>query len=275
VLAYRVTGDEDDPLVVGLHDGPDGDSELLGRGLADLDDDFRFVTYDRRGQGRSRVDGAPEAWDGWSLEREAADLEALRRHLKADRLSLVAHGFGAAVAIQYGALYPERVERLVLLNAPYPVAATLRGVDERIRARLSGPALETVRWLEGRAGYFPRGVYEQRWGYYAFPAFFHDPDRANRYRPPAFDAVLRREILTRAATLNLEDAIVTIPRPLLVVLSDDDLHPAEQQARWRRLASLVPGGGRLVTLSGAGHYLFLEKQKETLRLVSDFLEGDD
>jgi len=275
VLAYRATGDDDDPLVVALHDGPDGDSNLLRQGLRDLEDDYRFVTYDRRGRGRSRVEGAAEAWEGWTLERETADLEALRRHLKADRLSIVAHGFGANVAIQYGATYPERVDRIVLLNAPYPLAAALRGSDERIRARLAGPARETLSWLEGRAGYFPRGVYEERWGYYAFPAFFHDPDRANRFRPPAFDVLLRREVLARAAELNLEDAIVTIPRPLLVVLTDDDLHPADQQARWPRLASLVPGGGRVVTVKDAGHYVFLEQQDDTLDLVRDFLEGDD
>ena len=47
------------------------------------------------------------------------------------------------------------------------------------------------------------------------------------------------------------------------------------EARWQRLVSLVPGGGRLESLSRAGHYGFLERQDETLDLVREYMEGED
>ena len=274
-LAYRVTGDEDDPLVIALHDGPDGDSALLRQGLADLDDDFRFVTYDRRGRGRSRVEGGAEAWEDYSLVREASDLDALRRHFGKARMSIVAHGFGANVAIRYAATYGDHVDRIVLLNAPYPVAEAVADRSTSIRARLSGPAEKAVAWLEGRRGYFPRTVYNERWAYYVFPAFFHRPEQADRYAPPGFDVELNEAALQTMTTFNLEDSMVTIRRPVLVLLGTNDLYPAEIQARWQRLVSLVPGGAKLRTMEEAGHFLFLERKGDTVDQVRDFLEGDD
>ena len=49
------------------------------------------------------------------------DLRLLMDHLGAQRCALVAHDWGGAAAWNFAAAHPERLDRLVIINAPHPV----------------------------------------------------------------------------------------------------------------------------------------------------------
>src|SRR5207244_9505196 len=51
---------------------------------------------------------------------QAADIRAVVTSLRYDRASVVSHDIGIMVAYAYAARYPDKVERLVVMDAPIP-----------------------------------------------------------------------------------------------------------------------------------------------------------
>lgn len=76
---------------------------------------FRVTAYDLRGHGYSGMTPS-----GYTSAHMAADLHGLLDGLAIERAHLVAHSFGAAVALHCAVLYPERVASLVLADPGTP-----------------------------------------------------------------------------------------------------------------------------------------------------------
>jgi pimeloyl-ACP methyl ester carboxylesterase len=72
---------------------------------------FRFVTYDRRGCGRSSC--PPE---GYGIENQARDLAALLDRLGLASAHLVGSSAGGPIALAFAALYPQRARSMVLVG---------------------------------------------------------------------------------------------------------------------------------------------------------------
>lgn len=80
-----------------------------------------------------------------------ADVELWRAHLGLERMDLLAHSAGAALAVLYAARHPQRIRRLLLIT-PNPSALGLRATPED---RLAAARLRA----------------DERWFAQAFPAF--------------------------------------------------------------------------------------------------------
>jgi pimeloyl-ACP methyl ester carboxylesterase len=79
---------------------------------------FDVIAPDMRGFAYSdKPDLPPEA--GYTDEVMADDLAALAKELGLDRVSIVAHDFGAVWAQRFARKHPDLLERLVLFNPPY------------------------------------------------------------------------------------------------------------------------------------------------------------
>jgi pimeloyl-ACP methyl ester carboxylesterase len=72
---------------------------------------FRVITYDLRGHGRSRMQES-----GYTLNSMGDDLDALLDHLGVTRAHIVGHSFGARVALAYTIRRPERVASLTVAD---------------------------------------------------------------------------------------------------------------------------------------------------------------
>src|SRR6202045_2879587 len=81
----------------------------------DLIKDHTVVVPDLRGIGRS---SKPEG--GYDKKTQAKDVRAVVVGLGYDKTFVVAHDIGNMVAYAYAATYPEKVERLVVMDAPIP-----------------------------------------------------------------------------------------------------------------------------------------------------------
>jgi proline iminopeptidase len=122
--------------VVFLHGGPGiadmaGDAAYFGQ-LAR--DGFDVWVYDQVGTGRSSRLADPHQY---TIARNVADLEAIRRRIGADRLVLLGHSWGAQVAAGYLAAHPDRVERVVFSSPGYLAPALDDGSDAGVRSRLT------------------------------------------------------------------------------------------------------------------------------------------
>jgi pimeloyl-ACP methyl ester carboxylesterase len=102
------------PAVVLLHGyGETGD--MWAPLAAKLVADHTVIVPDLRGMGMS---ARPES--GYEKKNQAEDLAGVLDALKIKRVDLVTHDIGNMVGYAFAAQYPQRVTRLVLMDAPLP-----------------------------------------------------------------------------------------------------------------------------------------------------------
>lgn len=116
-LHVAESGPDDGPPTILLHGFPEfwyGWRHQIGPLAAA---GFRVIVPDQRGYGLS---DKPTDRSAYHLDQLAADVIALADACGARRVRLVGHDWGGLVAWWAASLYPERIERLVILNAPHP-----------------------------------------------------------------------------------------------------------------------------------------------------------
>ena len=159
------------PAVVLLHGyGETGDMWVPL--AADLARDHTVIVPDLRGLGLSSKPAG-----GFDKKTQAEDVEGVLVALGVQRADVVAHDIGNMVAFQFAARYPERVRRMVLIDAPVPGVGPWEEIlknpllwhfrfggpghgaaRRRARADLPRPVLERVLRHARRASAKPRGV---------------------------------------------------------------------------------------------------------------------
>lgn len=231
-LWTKVSGDG--PPVVLVHGGP-GWWDVLDDLAAMLADLATVHQWDQRGAGRSERRGP------YTIERFVADLEAVRRRTGHERITLVGHSWGAALALQYCLAHPESVDRLV-----YIAGVGLDGTPASYRQRVD----ELLQ----------REQYDDAW-LARFSTGFADRvtalDQARRLNTPRFEpnhecaAQLTAEL--RAWT-DREAACRAIEVPVLIVHGELDLRPP---AVTDSLLEALPQATRGI-IAGAAHYPWIE-----------------
>jgi pimeloyl-ACP methyl ester carboxylesterase len=86
--------------------------------LSEFGRDHLAVAPDMRGYNLSSK--PPEVRD-YRAKHLVEDLRLLMDHLGHERCVMVAHDWGGAVAWSFAALHPQRLDRLVIVNAPHPL----------------------------------------------------------------------------------------------------------------------------------------------------------
>lgn len=106
-----------EPLII-IHGGPGLNQEYFKPHLDPLTKKFKLVYYDQRACGQSTV----PLPDSLSLAFFIDDIEAIRKSLGVEKVNLLAHSWGAMLAVNYGIKYPQHVEKMILSN---PIALNL------------------------------------------------------------------------------------------------------------------------------------------------------
>ena len=80
-----------------------------------LAENFRVILYDMRGHGMSE-----KVNEGYDLASMTDDLYALMEELKVDKTHLVGYSYGGLVALKMAIRYPEKIDKLVVIEGPDP-----------------------------------------------------------------------------------------------------------------------------------------------------------
>jgi epoxide hydrolase 4 len=110
-------GPEDGPLVILLHGFPEFWYGWRGQIGPLAAAGFRVLAPDLRGYNLSEK---PRELQAYRLNHVVADVLGLIQASGREKASLVGHDWGGAVAWGLAALHPGRLERLAVLNIPYP-----------------------------------------------------------------------------------------------------------------------------------------------------------
>jgi pimeloyl-ACP methyl ester carboxylesterase len=278
------------PLVVLLHGFPEfwwswrhQLSALAGAG-------FRAVAVDLRGCGLS---DRPRDVGAYSVRQLASDVDRLIAALGAERAAaVVGHDWGGVIAYSFAARYPARVERLVILNAPHPVAMSrgllrngqllrsaymlalvVPAIPERVLASRDGAlvrrAVRAMRSTQVPADELEpyvvaaRGAEWLRGGLNMYRAMA----RTALARVPGVGLLVRRSRGARAADPVLRSSD-RIDAPVLVIWGAADPFLAEHLAR--PPAAIVPNV-RIERIPRASHDVMLDAPERVNTLMLDFL----
>lgn len=244
---------------------------LLGLG-------YRVILPDQIGFGKS----SKPADIQYSFDLLAQSTARLLDSLGVARASVVGHSMGGMLAVRWAAQYPERTEKLVLVN---PI-----GLEDY---RRSLPYLGVEGWQAQAAKQTPEAIRK-----YMQQSYFHGT------WSPDYDELLQiqagwalgpdRELMARVSALT-QDMIYTQPvvhdlgairAPTLLLIGQDDrtapgkadVAPdvAAKLGNYRslgeRAARAIPGA-RLVRIEGAGHLPQYEAFERYFRPLSAFLPG--
>jgi pimeloyl-ACP methyl ester carboxylesterase len=252
------------PAVVLLHGyGETGDMwEPLA---AKLVVDHTVIVPDLRGMGLSEHVAA-----GYDKKTQGYDVSGVLDALKIGKVDVVAHDIGNMVAYAFAAEQPERVTRLVLMDAPLPGVGPW---DEILKSpllwhfRFGGPDME--RLVKGRE----RIYLDRFWNEFsADPKHFDEASRqhyAKLYALPgamhsgfeqfhAFD----QDVIDNKAFL----AKGPLPMPVLAIGGEKSFGPMMATVA-RAAATNVEGA----VIPGSGHWLMEEQPQATVTAIVGFL----
>lgn len=127
----RVNGDLDaeaEPAIF-IHGGPGG-THMTFAGLLGLADERAVILYDQLDSGMS---DRPEDPANWRVERFVGELEAIRQALGVERWHVAGHSWGAALALEYAAAYPQHTASAVLSGTYISTPHWIMGTNLLIR----------------------------------------------------------------------------------------------------------------------------------------------
>ncbi len=104
------------PLVVLIHGFPDFWYTWRAQ-MPELAKHFQVVAIDMRG---FNLSDQPSGVENYALPKLVGDIDAVVRHFKQDKATIVGHDWGGIVAWSYAMTFPDKTERLVILNLPHP-----------------------------------------------------------------------------------------------------------------------------------------------------------
>lgn len=115
-LDVATAGDPAAPAIVLLHGFPESHRTWRHQ-IPELAKTHFVIAPDQRGFARS---SKPEGAGNYAPDKTVGDLIALADHFGKDRFLLIGHDWGGAIAWMAALQHPNRVERLIIVNAPHP-----------------------------------------------------------------------------------------------------------------------------------------------------------
>lgn len=116
-LNCAILGDNNAPPLIFLHGFPESHRSWRYQ-MAHFADKFRVIAPDQRGYGLS---SRPENQADYDIQHLVGDILQLADALGYDKFTLAAHDWGGAVGWAVALAAQERVEKLIIANAPHPL----------------------------------------------------------------------------------------------------------------------------------------------------------
>ncbi|RYG43588.1 MAG: alpha/beta fold hydrolase [Chitinophagaceae bacterium] len=278
-LSYTISGKG--PVVLLLSGGPGFASSMLTK-LSDIvAQNNTAILFDQRGTGKSRSGNKIDK-ETIKMSRFVEDIEELRVKLNIEKLILIGHSWGGALAMAYTAAHPEKVNSMVLLCSG--------GVDLSYRPTFSGKLNGKLSTEEKsvKSGWIRRyddsqdpdpegaffGIFSSSWAGYV-----HD-----RGSVAELDKYLKKEYSHRDINeLMSADMEGDVNDP------DDDFSVVGKLSAFKGLAFILFGESdpmdhtiaektqkeitqaKIITIPKSGHYPWIEKPDEFAKVLNDVM----
>jgi len=252
------------PAVVLIH-GYAETSDSWAPLATELVKNYTVIVPDLRGIGHSSRPAG-----GYDKKTQAADIRAVVTTLGFDRTFVVSHDIGIMVAYAYAALYPDKVERLVVMDAPLPGIAPWDDIikDHRLwHFSFWGPDEE--RLVQGRERIYLDRIWND------FGASPTQPDELTRKfyaaqyaKPGAMHAGFEHfKAFSQDAEDNKVFARTKLTMPVLAVGGGKSFGATEAVVMHNVAVNV-----REAVVPNSGHWLMEESPTYTVNLILDYLK---
>jgi pimeloyl-ACP methyl ester carboxylesterase len=265
-VGYRTAGAG--PVVLLIH-GMAGSSTTWRHVMPALSEKFTLIAPDLIGHGHSDKPSGD-----YSLGAFASMLRDVLVALGHEHATVVGQSLGGGVAMQFAYQYPERCERLVLVNSgglgrevnPLLRFLSLPGSSAVLRLASAEPirrTIEDIGGLAARVGLQPAPVVAELWRSYTSLA---DDDTRR-----AFLRTLRAVIDPRGQTISAANRLhMAAQVPTLIIWGGADrIIPVEHADAAH---SAIPES-RLEIFDDVGHYPHCEAPEKFVAVLSEFIES--
>jgi len=274
----RMIGTGPDVLVM-IHGGPGMDMGYMVPDFGPLAEHHRLLFYDQRGGGRSaRLRDDPALY---TMAHHVADLEALRRRFGLERMTLVAHSFGPAIAASYAIAHPEHVARMIFLGPVPPRAGDLwRRYGETVDGRLTPTERAELARLEVAMvrGADPVASCRAYWAIAVKPRVAR-PELASRVTGDFCGAgaeairsgmgIAGPHTQTSLGDWDFGPGLAAVRAPTLIIHGEADAIPMDLVEGW---TTALPDA-KLVKIPGASHFPYVERPDLVWPLIEEFLRA--
>ena len=267
-----------DGATIFVRSGGSGPAVVLIHGFGDTGDMWSplaaqllkthtVIVPDLRGMGRSSRAGA-----GYAKKQQALDIRAVLTTLGQDRAAIVGHDIGTMVAYAYAASFPDKVDKLVVMDAPLPGIAPWEKIIASPRLwhfNFAGPDAE--RLVAGRE----RIYIDRFWNEFAGnPARVDEATRRYYARLYAQPGAMRSAFaqFTAIGAQDVADNLVLVQRklsmPVLAIGGEKSFGPT--------MAEVMRNAATDVTeavVPDTGHWLMEENPDATVKLITGFLDA--
>lgn len=237
-----------------------------------LPSSYERIFYEQRGTGRSTVALTPDAL---TLHEVVEDLEALRIHLKQERLFLVGHSWGGMLAMAYAAAHPERVDKIILIGPGGPTLEFVEWFPDNIRMRLQPEDLEAERYWDESV---KRGVDKDKAALESLraitPGYFFDRAKGLAFASRMAEGDVHAEVnellfADLARRYDSRPGLRRLDRPVLIVQGHQD-PVGDKNAE--DIHDVIKGSV-LKYINKAGHFPWLEQPEDFRKAIEEFLSG--
>lgn len=245
-LYVRIAGDPTaGEVLIGISGGPGLSSDYMASLENLAGPELAVVTYDPRGAGRSTAPAEDAA--NYDLSWYAADLEAVRKAVGADKVHLLGHSWGGLVAMYYATIFPEYVDAIVLMGSGPPSIEGLRLAQRHLQERI----VELTRQGLIPGNLSSVGAVQVR---AILPAYFSDPG----FEPPAelldmtFSQTVSDLTLSALGQYDLTGDVARLNHRVLILFGEDD--PFDLSMAETTQEALAAAQVEFVVLQQCGHF---------------------
>lgn len=246
-------------ILITLNGGP-GQSSHYMKSLEQLaGPNLTVVTFDQRGTGRSS-----EPTGGYSLQKYVEDIDAIRQHLKAEKLILFGHSFGGVLSLRYASLNPDRVSSLILMGSGPPALDVIGAAQMRLGQRLNQLVKDGILPKE-------RPTEPMKMLKYMLPAYFSDPKFLvpEEITQSSFHAVANQKTYSDSGNWDFRPEMKDITCPVLFIWGEDDPFGLEMASETKK--ALINARLTDVILKKCGHF-WHENMKDFFTHIKKFLK---
>jgi proline iminopeptidase len=264
-LSVKGTGD---PLLV-IHGGPGLNHTYFIPHLNTLEKTFKVIYYDQRACGKSAIPSV----DSISLNFLTDDIEDIRKKLKTEKLNILAHSWGAVLAIHYSLRYPGKINKLILSNP----AMLSREYDQEAAALIQKHSTKEDSVSRAKIlsdGNLDTKDYEELFRLSFKPSAYKRDNVAkiNLKLPDNFaaasNALFTGLMKNASMKANLYDSLRSVNCPVLIIHGQADAIPLSSI---KRLKEYLPKA-ELETFQRSGHFPFVEEPVLYNEKVNVFLK---
>ena len=249
------------PLIL-IHGGPGGNHCYFHPHMSKLAKRRSLIYYDLRGHYMS---SEPKKRNDYGLLQDTKDVEALRKALKLDKISLLGHSYGGIVAFMYGVIYPENLKHIIFCSTPVDISnkEEERLIDSHPLFRKMDQAKSKKEEVELYYKlYFHKPLDPKAKYYEEFTRKSYETEKAQR---------LLRIYEKDRVEPNWKEGLLKINRPMLFIYGRHD--PLALPEKVENIISKLDNA-KLVIFEESGHDPFVDEPEKFMQVVDTFLSSN-